>query len=84
MTNYKPGTMTNFSGSMAQAMETEFESIWRSLHNEPLTEQGREDRRMLFVAIARGVVKHLQQNVNDGLVVTYDAGYRANVSVNME
>lgn len=56
----------------------------RSLHNEPLTEQGREDRRMLFVAIARGVVKHLQQNVNDGLVVTYDAGYRANVSINME
>jgi len=36
---------------------------------------------MLFIAIARGVVRHLQQNAHDGLVVTYDAGYRANVSI---
>jgi len=41
----------------------------------------REDHRMLFIAIARGVVRHLQQNAHDGLVVTYDAGYRANVSI---
>jgi len=49
-----------------------------------LPNEGREDRRMLFIAIARGVVRHLQQNAHDGLVVTYDAGYRANVSINME
>ena len=60
MVNYKPGTMTNFSGSMAQAIETEYEAIWNSLKEEPLPNEGREDRRMLFVAIARGVMKHLE------------------------
>jgi len=84
MTKYKPGTMTNFSGSMAQAIESEYEAIWNSLKEEPLPNEGREDRRMLFVAIARGVVKHLEQNAYDGLVVTYDAGYRANVDIRME
>jgi len=84
MAKYKPGTMTNFSKSMAQAIEMEYEAIWNSLKEEPLPNEGREDRRMLFIAIARGVVRHLQQNAHDGLVVTYDAGYRANVNVNME
>lgn len=36
---------------------------------------------MLFVAIAKGVVKHLQQNVDGGIEVTYDGGYRANVDI---
>ena len=44
----------------------------------------REDRGNRFVAVARGVMKHLEQNVNDCLVVTYDAGYRANVDIHSE
>lgn len=88
MARYKPGTMSNFSGSMAQIMETEFESIWRSRHDEPLSDESREERRMLFVAVARGVMQHLQQHAYDGLVVTYDTGYqtgvRATVTINVE
>ena len=88
MARYKPGTITNFSGSMAQAIETEYEAIWNSLKEQPLPNEGREDRRMLFVAIARGVMKHLEQNVDDGIVVTYDSGtlsgIRANVDINSD
>jgi len=39
---------------------------------------------MLIAAIVRGVVRHLQQNVDDGIVVTYDAGYRADVDINSD
>jgi len=30
----------------------------------------REERRIPFVAIARGIVRHLKKNVNGGIVVT--------------
>ena len=84
MAGYKPGTMTSFSKSMAHAIEIEYEAIWNSLKEEPLPNEGREDRRMLFVAIARGVMRHLEDNVNDGIVVTYDAGYLADVNINSD
>ena len=55
---------------MAQAMEQEFNALWRTVHEQDLPEEGREDRMLLFVAIARGMMKHLQENVSEGITVT--------------
>lgn len=81
MAGYKPGTLTNFSGSMAEAMETEFETIWRTLKGRHLPATGQEERRMLFTAIARGMMSHLAENASTGLVVTDGTGLRSTVSV---
>jgi hypothetical protein len=64
----KPGDLTtpsDFSGSMAQAIEVELNRLLTNdglpalpLDDTPET----RDRRRLFVAIARGVVRHMVEN----------------------
>jgi hypothetical protein len=56
----KAGTLDDFDDSMAKAMEHAFETIWLEQKGCALSEASRDDRRMLFAAVAQGVVKHLQ------------------------
>lgn len=72
----KAGTVADFASSMAAAMENAMAQEYQNLKGEPLPSVGAEDRRMLFVAVAQGVVKHLKEraeamevivNVNDGI-----------------
>ena len=59
----KPGSVDDFSGSMAQAMETAFQAEWLAVKDRALPSgSGEEDRKILFSAIAKGVVKHLKEN----------------------
>lgn len=58
----KPGSFDDFVGSMAAAMEEAFQDEWQNVKATPLSEAGEEDRKILFSAISRGVVKHLKQN----------------------
>lgn len=62
----KAGTMrgTDFAGSMAEAMEKAFEVEWRAVKKSALPTAGQEDRRLLFIAIAQGVVRHLKENAD--------------------
>ena len=81
----KPGTLANFGNSMAAEMESELNAmlIAAGLPPLPATEPERSDHRRLFVAIARGVVKHLKAN-QTSLVVPYeDDGFDRTTSVQL-
>ncbi|MCP4463726.1 MAG: hypothetical protein GY819_13105 [Planctomycetaceae bacterium] len=65
----KAGSVSNFSNSMAQAMEDSFQREWNAIKKHPLSEAGEEDRRLLFSAIAQGVIQHLQEHINDALQI---------------
>lgn len=71
----KPGSLGDFSGSMAAAIESELNAM---LVNDGLpglpvdSSPETRDRRRLFVAIARGVVRHLRDN-QASIVVPYEA-----------
>jgi len=56
---FKAGTLDDFSGSMAEEMEKAFAKEWQKLTGNSLPEIGEKDRRMIFTAIAQGVIKHL-------------------------
>lgn len=70
----KPGTLDDFSSSMAEAIEQALDAtlIADGLPGLPMDDTPeRRDRRRLFVAIARGVVGHLKAQ-QASLVVDYD------------
>ena len=46
----------------AEAMDKAFLKEWRTVKGTALSSLGEEDRRILLVAIAQGVVAHLQQH----------------------
>lgn len=48
--------------SMAQAIEIEMKNVFKALKGKDMPDVGEEDRRMLFSAIARGVLKYLEDN----------------------
>jgi hypothetical protein len=59
----KAGTVDDFTHSMAEAMEQALAQEYQKLKGEVLPDMGQEDRRMLFAAIAQGVVRHLKDNL---------------------
>lgn len=63
----KAGSVDDFNGSMAEAMENAFQSLWAANKDVPLGEAGETDRQILFSAIAQGVVSYLSDNLNDAL-----------------
>lgn len=71
----KPGSVNDFSNSMAEAIENALKSEYQAVKGQALPQGGEEDRRLLFVAIARGVVKYLKDNADSSILVH-------NVSVN--
>lgn len=56
----KPGTISDFSHSMAQAMEDAFHAHWTPIMGDRPIPIDSRHLRLLFVAIAQGVVAHLQ------------------------
>lgn len=61
----KPGSVLNFSNSMAEAMEQAFRSEWASVKDIPLPSAGEQDRKIMFAAIAKGVLNYLYSHRND-------------------
>ncbi len=60
----KPGRVSNFTNSMAEAMDEAFREEWRSVKGSSLPRLGQEDRRILLVAIAQGIAAHLKEHAN--------------------
>ena len=56
----KPGRVSDFAASMAEAMDKAFQEEWRMVKRTTLSSLGQEERRILLVAIAQGIVAHLQ------------------------
>lgn len=53
---------TDYSGSMAEAIENAFKQEWLKVMNTDKEPESNEQMKLLFVAIAQGVVKHLVDN----------------------
>lgn len=63
----KAGTSSNdtaFAGSLAEAMENALRQEYLAVKGEPLSDQGQDDRRMLLVAIAQGIVRYFTDNTD--------------------
>lgn len=65
----KAGTVENFNDSMAAAIEKVFEKLWSEKYGTVLPEETRDERRLLFVSIAQGVIKYLSDNALDSFDV---------------
>jgi hypothetical protein len=61
----KAGHVGDFSGSLAEAIETAMKQEWQLVKGEALPGTGEEDRRLLFVAVARGVIKFLDDHQDE-------------------
>lgn len=73
----KPGSLASFGNSMASEIEAQLNAtlLADGLPGLPMgNTQDVRDRRRLFVAIARGVVKYLKQHEADIVVKYTDDG----------
>ena len=71
------------ANSMAGAMEDEMEALFQAVKGHSVPATGREDRRLLFVAIARGVLKYLQQHETGNMLAQRDGGHTHPVHLNI-
>ena len=60
----KAGTINDLSNSMAKAIEEAFLSEWPKAKQGQSPPAMNDDMRLIFVAVAQGVVKHLKVNEN--------------------
>jgi hypothetical protein len=58
--------------SMALAMEKEMAAVYQGVKNAPLPESTAMDMRLLFVAIARGVLRYLSENEKGNVVAQWE------------
>jgi hypothetical protein len=70
-TELYPGTLANFNGSMAKSIEDALAGLIGPLPSAPPAAV--TDRRVLFIAIAEGVIRYLKQN-EAAFTVTVDIG----------
>jgi hypothetical protein len=55
------GSINDFADSMAQEIETAYSAVLVENGKAPLPSADPNDRRMLFIAISRGVINHMQK-----------------------
>ena len=65
------GTLTDFNDSMAQEIEIALIDLLGPLPSAP--QKAVDDRRAFFIAIARGVITHLQKK-QEAFEITYQFG----------
>lgn len=65
----KSGSVGDIGSSMAEAMEQAFQAEWMAAKGKALPDAGKDDREILFAAIAQGVLGHLQQHINEALQI---------------
>jgi hypothetical protein len=81
----KPGTVDDFAGSMAEAMDEAFKAEWLDVKGTPLqTASGEEDRKILFAAISKGVVRHLKEKVGAAFQIDVQVTQTSDVLVQSE
>jgi hypothetical protein len=67
--NLKAGSKTDYTASMASAMEAAFMNEWSNFMQGADAPAMNDQMRLMFVAIAQGVVNHLKAN-HDAFEVT--------------
>jgi hypothetical protein len=62
----RAGTLADFANSMAAYMERAMQNEWQAVKGYALPASiGAQDRRILFAAVAQGVLKYLLDHTND-------------------
>lgn len=61
----KAGHVADFGGSMAEAIEQAFQSEWIAAKTTALPQAGAVDRKILFIAVAQGVLNYLEAHKSD-------------------
>ena len=70
----KAGTLDDFGGSLAEYIDIAMKNEWRLVKGEELPSGlGEDDRRILFAAVAQGVLKFLYDHRAD-LITTAESG----------
>ena len=73
MTQLKGGRVSDFSNSMAEAIERAMQEEYLAVNGIPLLSEGQGDRRLLFVSIARGILQYLKTHESEILTsITFD------------
>lgn len=54
----QPGALTN-------AIESAYEAEWAKAKPNPLPEAGKDDRKLLFAGVARGILQYLSDHHNE-------------------
>jgi hypothetical protein len=74
MSSLKGGTSADFSNSMAEAIEQAMDEEWQAVYGAALPTLGSEYRKILWVAIANGILNYLKTNQDDILTsITLDS-----------
>lgn len=69
----KPGSISDFDNSMAQEMEKAFFDNWpKVMGNNTDIPESNNQMKLMFIAIAIGVVEHLKKNPTSFVVNTTD------------
>lgn len=78
---------TAMAQSMAKLMEDEFAAVYQAVKGSPPPADPQHDLRLLFVAVARGVLRYLNEN-ETGNIETEKVGIfgqlQVHVAVNLE
>ncbi len=67
----KAGHVADFAGSMAEAIEQAFQAEWTAARTTALPQAGAVDRKILFAAVAQGVLNYLEAHKTE-LVTSND------------
>jgi hypothetical protein len=82
-----PGTLSVSDGAMADSMalaiENAMREVFHAVKGMPLPDAGEEDRRILFVAVARGVLGYLRDHQAGNIATGTTADHRHSVSLNI-
>lgn len=82
MAPLKAGTKGSYTGSMAEAIEKAFQTAWPGLMDGDVP-GSTPDMKLLFIAIAQGVVEHLKGHADSFKVeVDLSGGIKAYGRVN--
>jgi hypothetical protein len=63
MGQLKPGGINDMADSMAERISKAMQAEWQAAFGQPLPDPDNRDRRVLFVAIAKGVLGYLHDNL---------------------
>ncbi len=77
----KAGTVADFTGSMAEAMENALRIEWVKVKGIAFPEVNEDDRRLMFVSIAQGVVRYLKDHAAEFMPIAVDVTQDADNNV---
>jgi len=81
----KAGHVADFSGSLAKAIEDAMKTEWETVKGTPMPDTDPTDRRILFVAIAQGILGYLNSHESDAITeIEYDDGVGGTSTLDVE